>query len=354
MKVENYCIKRKIPVFFLIIFSVIGSSMFFNLSIRTYFIHERNHNIAYTDYRTTVNSEDLKTLSVIKDIKKDEGIWIVNSQGRLGNQMGEYATLLALAKLNKRRAYILPETFDYLAPLFRITLPTIKREVANRISWTNYWLHDWMAPEYADIKGKYVQFTGYPCSWTFFHNIRDEIRQEFRMHDHLNEEADRYLQKIKGDRKNATFIGVHVRRGDYVHVMPNTWKGVIGDKAYFEKAMAYFRNKYQEPVFVVASNGMSWCKENIDASKGDVYFSGDGNEASPGNDFAILVHCNHTILSVGTFGFWVAYLAGGEAIYLSNFTLPESEFRKVYKEEAANLPEWIGIKADLSPLLNHH
>ncbi|XP_043914948.1 galactoside alpha-(1,2)-fucosyltransferase 2-like [Protopterus annectens] len=353
MKAGHYCIKWKLATS-LFIFAVTVLSMLFNLSVRTYLIHERSYKTVYTDYRTTLNSDDLKTLSVIEDIRKDEGMWIVNSQGRLGNQMGEYATLFALAKLNRRRAYILPEMYNYLAPVFRITLPTLKREEANRISWTNYWLHDWMAPEYANINGKYVQLTGYPCSWTFFHHIRDEIRQEFRMHDHLNEEAERYLQKIKGDRKNTTFIAVHVRRGDYVRVMPKTWKGVIADKAYFEKAMAYFRNKYQEPVFVVSSNGIDWCKENINASMGDVYFSGDGSEGSPGHDFAILVHCNHTILTVGTFGFWVAYLVGGEAIYLSNFTLPESEFRKLYKEEAANLPEWMGIKADLSPLLNHH
>ncbi|CAM5173567.1 unnamed protein product [Eretmochelys imbricata] len=49
--------------------------------------------------------------------------------------------------------------------------------------------------------------------------------------------------------------------------MPQIWKGVVADKAYLEKAMGYFRAKYQEPVFVVTSNGMEWCRENIDASR---------------------------------------------------------------------------------------
>ncbi|MGH0174339.1 UNVERIFIED_CONTAM: hypothetical protein FKN15_067788 [Acipenser sinensis] len=111
-------------------------------------------------------------------------------------------------------------------------------------------------------------------------------------------------------------------------------------------------NKYQEPVFVVTSNGMEWCKENIEASKGDVYFSGDGNESNPAKDFAILAHCNHTIMTIGTFGYWAGYLVGGETVYLSNFTLPESPFLKEFKYEAAFLPEWHGIPADLSPLLN--
>lgn len=55
-------------------------------------------------------------------------------------------------------------------------------------------------------------------------------------------------------------------------------------------------------------------------------------------------------MTIGTFGFWAAYLAGGDTIYLANFTLPDSSFLKIFKPEAAFLPEWVGINADLSPL----
>ncbi|CAM4673091.1 unnamed protein product [Lepidochelys olivacea] len=280
----------------------------------------------------------------------ERGMWTVNSIGRLGNQMGEYATLYALAKMNGHQAYILPQMHQQLAPVFRITLPVISNDVVRSIPWRNYGLHDWMSEEYRHIKGKYVRLTGYPCSWTFYHHLRQEILQEFSFHDHVKEEANRYLAGLRGQRRNVTYVGVHVRRGDYVRVMPQIWKGVVADKAYLEKAMGYFRAKYQEPVFVVTSNGMEWCRENINASWGDVYFSGDGKESSPGRDFALLAHCNHTIMTIGTFGIWVGYLVGGETIYLANYTLPDSPFLRVFKPEAAFLPEWIGINADLSPL----
>ncbi|KAM7134166.1 galactoside alpha-(1,2)-fucosyltransferase 2-like isoform 1-T1 [Macrochelys suwanniensis] len=280
----------------------------------------------------------------------ERGMWTVNSIGRLGNQMGEYATLYALAKMNGRQAYILPQMHQQLAPLFRITLPVVSGDVVRSIPWRNYGLHDWMSEEYRHIKGKYVRLTGYPCSWTFYHHLRQEILQEFSFHDHVKEEANRYLAGLRGQRRNVTYVGIHVRRGDYVRVMPQIWKGVVADKAYLEKAMGYFRAKYQEPVFVVTSNGMEWCRENIDASRGDVYFSGDGKESSPGRDFALLAHCNHTIMTIGTFGIWVGYLVGGETVYLANYTLPDSPFLRLFKPEAAFLPEWIGIDADLSPL----
>ncbi|KAJ1131516.1 hypothetical protein NDU88_009852 [Pleurodeles waltl] len=241
--------------------------------------------------------------------------------------------------------------FNWLAPIFKISLPQLHQSVASKIKWTNYWLHDWMSEEYKHISGRYVQFTGYPCSWTFYHHIRDEILREFTFHDFIKEEANQYLETLKVSRKNVTYIGVHVRRGDYVTTMPNIWKGVVADKGYLEKAMKYFRDKYAEPVFVVTSNGMQWCKENINNSRGDVYFSGDSNESSPGKDFALLAHCNHTIMTIGTFGIWAGYLAGGEMIYLDNYTLPDSPFLKVFHYDAAFLPEWIGIPADLSPLL---
>ncbi|KAM8927006.1 galactoside alpha-(1,2)-fucosyltransferase 2-like [Pelodytes ibericus] len=284
--------------------------------------------------------------------KPPTGMWTVNAIGRLGNLMGEYATLYGLAKMNGHQAYIGPGMYDQLSKIFKIRLPTVHQEVINRIPWRNYGLHDWMTPEYGNIQGEYVRLTGYPCSWTLYQNVRDEILQEFTFHDFIRDESYAYLAKVRGDRKNVTFVGVHVRRGDYVHVMPNTWKGVVADKGYLQKAMDYFRNKYQNPLFLVTSNGMDWCKENINNSLGDVHFAGDGKEGSPGRDFALLAHCNHTIMTIGTFGYWAGYLVRGETIFLSNYTLPDSPFLKLFKYEAAFLPEWIGIPADLSPLLN--
>ncbi|XP_038635729.1 galactoside alpha-(1,2)-fucosyltransferase 2-like [Scyliorhinus canicula] len=280
-----------------------------------------------------------------------KGIWTMNSIGRLGNQMGEYATLYALAKLNGHQAYILPAMANYLSPIFKITLPTLHDSVRNRIHWKGYNLHDWMEDQYHSIPGDYVMLSGYLCSWTFYHHIREEILREFTFHDFLKEQTNAFLRRIRGERKNVTYVGVHVRRGDYVHVMPNVWKGVIADKKYLDTAMAYFRNKYKNAVFVVTSNGMDWSKENIDNSKGDVFFSDNPKQSSPADDITLLAHCNHTIMTIGTFGYWAGYLAGGETIYLTNFTLPESPFLKLFKYEAAFLPEWIGLPADLSPLL---
>ncbi|XP_053546800.1 galactoside alpha-(1,2)-fucosyltransferase 2-like isoform X2 [Bombina bombina] len=242
--------------------------------------------------------------------KNRTGMWTINPMGRLGNLMGEYATLFALAKLNGHNAYVLPQMHSELSQIFKVSLPVISSQMYYSVLWTEYELHDWMSPEYYKIDEEFVRFTGYPCSWTFYHHIREEIIKEFTFHDYIKEQSNAYLANIRGNRANVTFVGVHVRRGDYIEIMHDLWKGVIGDRHYLQKAMDYFRVKYENPLFVITSNGMDWCKENIDNSKGDVHFAGDGQEDSPGQDFALLVHCNHTIMTIGTFGIWAGYLAG--------------------------------------------
>ncbi|XP_075047211.1 galactoside alpha-(1,2)-fucosyltransferase 2-like [Mixophyes fleayi] len=279
------------------------------------------------------------------------GVWTIEPRGRLGNLMGGYAVLYALSKLNGHQPYILPHMHQELSKLFIIKLPVLSQEIADRIKWKKYMLRNWMLPEYKNISGQYVQFLGTPYSWTFYHHIKEDILQEFTFHDFVVEEANAYLEKVRGDSKNVTFIGVHVRRGDYVELMPKKWKGVVAHKGYMDKAIAYYRNKYANPLFVVTSNGMDWCKENINNSLGDVHFAGGGSEASPARDFALLVHCNHTIMTIGSFGIWASIMAGGETIYLSNYTMPNSPHREVFRYEAVYLPNWIGIPADLSSLM---
>uniref|UniRef100_A0A452R3Z6 L-Fucosyltransferase n=1 Tax=Ursus americanus TaxID=9643 RepID=A0A452R3Z6_URSAM len=276
------------------------------------------------------------------------GMFTINAIGRLGNQMGEYATLYALAKMNGRPAFIPAQMHGTLAPIFRISLPVLHGTTASRIPWRNYHLNDWMEERYRHIPGGYVRLTGYPCSWTFYHHLRDEILREFTLHDHVREDAQRFLRGLQAKwARRATFVGVHVRRGDYVRVMPRVWKGVVADRGYLRRALDWFRARYLRPVFVITSDDMAWCRENINASRGDVVFAGNGLRGSPARDFALLTQCNHTVITVGTFGIWAAYLAGGDTVYLANFTLPDSPFRWIFKPQAAFLPQWVGIAADL-------
>ncbi|XP_014447746.1 galactoside 2-alpha-L-fucosyltransferase 2-like, partial [Tupaia chinensis] len=73
-----------------------------------------------------------------------EGMFTINAIGRLGNQMGQYATLYALAKANRRPAFIPEQMHHTLAPIFKITLPVLHESTAAKVPWRSYHLNDWM------------------------------------------------------------------------------------------------------------------------------------------------------------------------------------------------------------------
>ena len=80
--------------------------------------------------------------------------------------------------------------------------------------------------------------------------------------------------------------------------------------------MNYFREKYSNVTFIVASDDKMWCQKYL--AKNDVIVTSIENSAEL--DFAILKNCNHSIISVGTFGFWTGYLhLNGEVIRASTF-----------------------------------
>lgn len=79
---------------------------------------------------------------------------------------------------------------------------------------------------------------------------------------------------------------------------------------YYLLAMSYFENKFGAVLFVVTSDDPGWCSKSFSHKDNVVVVSN-----SVLQDFAILASCNHTIIDYGTFGTWLALLAGGETVY---------------------------------------
>ncbi|GAB6020499.1 fucosyltransferase 1 (galactoside 2-alpha-L-fucosyltransferase, H blood group) [Chamberlinius hualienensis] len=272
----------------------------------------------------------------------------ITPKGRLGNLMGQYATLYALSKINKRPAVMTTEMATVLQSYFKVSLPVISNEMFSNVKWSHIHVNDWMEESYTHLDNDFILLNGYPCSYTFYHHLRNEIKREFTLHDWIQMEAEKVLKEVRGNKTSATFVGVHVRRGDYIKLMKDYYKGVLADRDFFTTATSYFRRHYKDAIFVVTSDDMDWCIKNIDNSKGDLYFVGNNDQKSPIKDFSILVKCNHTIFTFGTFGYWAAYLTGGDVIYLTNYTQPDSLLLKEIKYEKTYLQEWIPVAAELT------
>jgi len=147
------------------------------------------------------------------------------------------------------------------------------------------------------------------------------FRPKFRMFaDRALADVARRYRKAKGlpKKTEVTFVGVHNRRTDYLDFRQKKLQLDNLYEDYFEDATDYFREEYENPVFVYVSDDMAWGQKELRplAEKyGDVFFTGcgDPNKADcVGKDFALLANCNHTITTHGTFGHWASILAGGE------------------------------------------
>ena len=132
-----------------------------------------------------------------------------------------------------------------------------------------------------------------------------------------------------------TLIGIQVRRGDKSHDKYIKYGWVVPDKSYFQHAMDYFRSKFNKVYFIVVSEDKKWAKMNIVGH--DVIHSSSKYDLL---EFTLLTLCDHTIMSVGTFSYWAAYLAGGEVVYYRNHIKPNSPLSKNYNDTQYFLPHW--------------
>ncbi|KAB1254037.1 Galactoside 2-alpha-L-fucosyltransferase 1 [Camelus dromedarius] len=155
------------------------------------------------------------SISCPKHPASSSGTWTIYPDGWFGNQMGQYATLLPLAQLNGCRAFIQPTMHAALASMFRITLPVLAPEVDRHTPWQELEQHNWVLEEYAHLEEPWLKLTGFPCSWTFFHYLQEQIRREFTLHDHLRQEAQCLLSRLRLRRTGKlpnTFVGVTIWR----------------------------------------------------------------------------------------------------------------------------------------------
>jgi len=167
----------------------------------------------------------------------------------------------------------------------------------------------------------------------------------------------------------AVYIGVHIRRTDMVHDPKYT----VADVRYFRRAVHFMARNFlkSQLVFVVCSDDIHWSKQKFPNAvlqtieDGQIIVAGnDGNgdaKTAKGNvtarrtvivfsedqvpevDLAILSSCNHTIMTVGTYGWWGAYLAGGLTTYLRNFPAKNGELYSGFSRQDHFLPEWVGL-----------
>ena len=186
-------------------------------------------------------------------------------------------------------------------------------------------------------------------SWRYFDHVRSDIRKQFQFRSSTVAAINSFLSDSAkllphDSSESYVFVGLHVRRGDLLDSY-NANKGyTVADAAYLSRAMNYFGKKYHGVVFVVCSDDLLWSTSNVQSSLPNVavVFS-KFSALSPEFDLALLSHCNHSIITVGSFGWWAAWLAGGETVYFRDFPRLDSSLREDFRMGDYYLPQWIAM-----------
>jgi len=242
---------------------------------------------------------------------------IVRLRARLGNHLFQLASATGIAvHHNASMCYIMPyPTSNYLqefaprVPFRRCSIYTTGLYYTLRLAAheeKGHCMFD-MPPLHASTLsvGQYLQ------SYKYFENIDIASLSVVRPEHVLM--ARNVIQLALPTQDNIETVGIHVRRTDQITAgflnMP--------PPEYFSQAIQHFQRTIPRVHFFVVSDDIEWCKQQ-DVFHQKAHISLVQN-SSVMTDFALLVLCKHVIITVGTFGWWGAFLGphlhGGEVLY---------------------------------------
>jgi galactoside 2-L-fucosyltransferase 1/2 len=245
--------------------------------------------------------------------------------GRLGNQIFEYISVWALAKATGREPYVPSCFITELEKIFRnLPVPPLSylaycpvkvNPVKVTVDQVDHSNDNIILPNYIQLP-------------TYIALFVSEIRQIFQFKEHIIDKSQKLLYTASRGMKNITYVGVHVRRTDYIGYIKRKYNASPVKPDYFLRHMNVFRNKYQRVMFVVLSDDPQWCEREL---RGDDVVVIKTKSAV--QDLAMMAACNHSILDYGTYGAFGAIMAGGDTFIYNITNSPPCKL-------ASLLPNW--------------
>ncbi|RUS78043.1 hypothetical protein EGW08_014182 [Elysia chlorotica] len=286
--------------------------------------------------------------------------------GRLGNWLFGYSSLLGIAKANGYLPYFLSS--HPLNSYFQLS------HVRSSPAECLFDVYDDLPCTYTssmmNLPSGNISIDGYIQSWKYFRFIEKELRQDLKVHPHLSLYAQKLFHKHLGPHIAAgrLVISIHVRRGDVLTPEARKLGFCHAPKEYFDNAMRYMLKLFPYSVFLVASDDIEWCIDNIkppilkdllsEAKLSKIKHDNPKIKSSVFNervpivyskshsswdDFSMLMLCNHSIISVGTFGWWGAWFAKGHVVYYDGFPLPGSKIDHETNKEDFFPSDWVAL-----------
>lgn len=215
--------------------------------------------------------------------------------GRLGNQMFQYAVLLGIyAKKGYEIVFdneiINIEIFNN----FKIDVPYFlnKKDIFCLKTFQENSFH-YDENFFNKINDGY-NILGHFQSYKYFKHCYALVRDQFIFDQKILSKSKCFIDQI---RNNKQIVSIHVRRTDY-NDFPDHHP-LCGLK-YYKEAISKFNNK--ENLFIVVSDDINWCKENIVGD--NIFYSKHDTFV----DLCTMSLCDHNIIANSSFGWWGSWL----------------------------------------------
>lgn len=157
---------------------------------------------------------------------------------------------------------------------------------------------------YYDFKksnNKNKLFVGYYESSKYFNCIKEKIIKEFTPKKERLEKNEKLYNIIE----NTNSVCISIRRGDFLS-KEHKKDCFVCDNQYFENAIKEIENHIKNPKYIVFSDDIEWVKKNMKFIKNCEYE--DGTDPV-WEKLRLMYSCKHFIISNSTFSWWAQYLS---------------------------------------------
>ena len=243
------------------------------------------------------------------------------NEGRLGNQMFQYASLRGIAA-NIKTDWLIPDEnvdrFDNYGLFDCFELSNCKDKNKGESLFNTYTYREMHFNQNVfDWKDGDVNFSGNYQTERYFQNIADELREDFTFIKGYHDPCQEYIDSL-GGRDNVIFL--HVRRGS-----PNL-TGQRGEKWSYQQVQEYHplckKEYYMEALkefpedkqVIVVSDTIEWCKKVGWFNDDRFLFSDSSYEvfedgaAVPYIDLCLMSLCGGGIIANSSLSWWGAWL----------------------------------------------
>ena len=298
------------------------------------FIRETNV-LTYTPYCRVVGTQQATSdiwnihkpnesyVNIVWDKPVYEPKYIIPSSmspwARLGNQMFQYAIALAMAFQHKGRVGITEDKcqlslFQHFKQLdYDVLHPNVLKHPDVQLVKE---AHEFtFQPSILGCKHKLINLDGYFQNAMYFEGIKDVIVDVFQFHPHIEEEATSSLRKYMNYQvEGHVTVAVHLRitdapqdrNEDFIYYIwtPEELKSMI------QRIQSELASELASPsskiTFLFFSNDIPRCKAQFQIDQLQVHHVWvEQNEAV---SLAIMMKCDHFIISASTYSWWAAWL----------------------------------------------